>query len=104
MRTAKVNFGKVQLGTYQMVESKVPEGYAENTAKYRVTVGERETVIKDDVQDVVMKEIINIPNTVPLPESGGAGTTIYTFGGIALLAVCLVYGCSLRRRRERRAK
>lgn len=38
-----------------------------------------------------------------LPESGGAGTTLFAFGGIAILAMCLMYGYSMRRRRERGA-
>lgn len=38
-----------------------------------------------------------------LPETGGAGTYLYTLGGIVLTAVPLVYGYSQWRRRERRA-
>ena len=39
-----------------------------------------------------------------LPESGGAGTTLFAFGGIAMLAICLMYGYSMRRRRGRGAE
>ena len=38
-----------------------------------------------------------------LPESGGAGTTLFAFGGIAMLAMCLMCGYSMRRRRGRGA-
>ena len=38
-----------------------------------------------------------------LPESGGAGTTMFAFGGIAMIAICLMYGYSMRRRRGRKA-
>ena len=37
-----------------------------------------------------------------LPETGGAGTIWFTIGGLLLTAGCLLYGCALRRRRERR--
>ena len=37
-----------------------------------------------------------------LPETGGAGTIWFTIGGLLLTAGCLLYGCTLRRRRERR--
>ena len=37
-----------------------------------------------------------------LPSTGGPGTILYTFGGIAVLAIGLLYGFSMRRMRERR--
>ena len=37
-----------------------------------------------------------------LPETGGAGTIWFTIGGLLLTAGGLLYGCTLRRRRERR--
>ena len=37
-----------------------------------------------------------------LPETGGAGTIWFTIGGLLLTAGCLLYRCTLRRRRERR--
>ena len=37
-----------------------------------------------------------------LPETGGAGTIWFTIGGLLLTAGGLLYGCILRRRRERR--
>jgi LPXTG-motif cell wall-anchored protein len=36
-----------------------------------------------------------------LPHTGGSGTYLYTFGGLAILAVGCVYGFSMRRKRER---
>ena len=38
-----------------------------------------------------------------LPMTGGVGTHLYTFSGILLIAVALVFGCSQRRKKERRA-
>ena len=37
-----------------------------------------------------------------LPETGGAGTTLFTTGGVLLLLTGLLLGCSMRRKRERR--
>ena len=38
---------------------------------------------------------------VVLPEAGGPGTAAYTFGGLAVIAVGLMYGLNMRRRREK---
>jgi len=38
-----------------------------------------------------------------LPETGGAGTHMYTFSGLTLIGASLMYGYSLRRKRERGA-
>ncbi|MCZ9313224.1 MAG: prealbumin-like fold domain-containing protein, partial [Methanocorpusculum sp.] len=37
-----------------------------------------------------------------LPKTGGAGTTLYTLGGLLLMAGAVMYGCATRRRREGR--
>lgn len=39
-----------------------------------------------------------------LPDTGGTGTTLFTIGGLLLIAGAVGYGYGLRRRRERRAK
>lgn len=39
---------------------------------------------------------------VELPMTGGPGTHLYTISGLLLTAAALVYGCSQRRKRERR--
>lgn len=39
-----------------------------------------------------------------LPATGGGGTIIYTFGGIILMAIPLLYGLNFMRKRERRYK
>ena len=52
--------------------------------------------------------IENEKNETPvyeLPESGGAGTTLFTVSGIALMGIAVLYGISsLGRRRERGEK
>lgn len=80
-----------------------------NGTKYEVTYGTVENV--EDVEDEegntirFTQTITNkwIPIGYELPETGGAGTYLYTLGGIVLTAVPLVYGYSQWRRRERRA-
>ncbi len=39
-----------------------------------------------------------------LPETGGVGTTMYTFGGLLLMTAAVMYGYMLRRSRERRSR
>ena len=41
--------------------------------------------------------------TYELPQTGGVGTEIFTFGGIATIAAALMWGCSHKRKRERGA-
>lgn len=49
--------------------------------------------------------VVNNQSAYELPETGGMGTKKYTMGGISLILTALViYGFSLRRRRERRLK
>ena len=104
----QVIFDDVPPGTYTMKEIEAPAGFVKSEEEYTVTVtanaSGQNTVTIQNKDNVEIGEIKNDVISVPLPESGGPGTTLYTFGGIALLAVCLVYGCSMRRRRERRAE
>lgn len=50
--------------------------------------------------------VITVENTsgYELPEAGGIGTILYTLSGLVLMTGTLMYGCMLRRKRERRAK
>jgi LPXTG-motif cell wall-anchored protein len=112
-------------GLYKLQETKSPGGYIINdgTVYFRLmggqirfcqvegsgtsaTVTEIETpegfsvVEKTNTTPVALK-VANTPGE-PLPHTGGNGKTIYTLGGLAVMASALVYGFGLRRRRERR--
>lgn len=50
-----------------------------------------------------VKVITNAP-AYELPKMGGIGTSLYTIGGLLLIAVSLLYGYKLRRKRERRSE
>lgn len=50
-----------------------------------------------------VKVITNAP-AYELPKTGGIGTFLYTIGGLLLIAVSLLYGYKLRRKRERRSE
>lgn len=52
------------------------------------------------------KPVVQVPESrlYELPNTGGAGTLLYTLSGIMLMSPALMYGFSSRRRRERRSK
>ncbi|MFR7476852.1 SpaA isopeptide-forming pilin-related protein, partial [Frisingicoccus sp.] len=113
--------------TYYIVQTKAPDGYIlpeENivilkvdmtntttSGPVSVTGGagnvkkteEKQTV--NGVDDTTVY-VIKIPNNpgVELPSTGGTGTLLYTFGGAGLILISgLMYGYSMRRKRERRS-
>lgn len=65
------------------------------------------TVYKKTSIDKVPAYNITLTNrlapTYELPQTGGVGTELFTFGGIAAIAAALMWGCSLKRKRERGA-
>lgn len=112
--------------TYYIVQTKAPDGYilpeenivalkvdmANTTASGPISVTggagnvkkteEKQTV--NGVDDTTVY-VIKIPNNpgVELPSTGGTGTLLYTFGGAGLILISgLMYGYSMRRKRERR--
>lgn len=112
--------------TYYIVQTKAPDGYIlpeENIVALKVDMAntttsgpisvtggagnvkkteEKQTV--NGVDDTTVY-VIKIPNNpgVELPSTGGTGTLLYTFGGAGLILISgLMYGYSMRRKRERR--
>lgn len=110
--------------TYYLVENKAPDGYqmpgsnvaltidASNTeAPVSASGGDGTAKITSEKQNVGDTEatvyVIKIPNNpgFRLPDTGGPGNWIYYLsGGLLILTACIIYGYSLRRKRERRLK
>lgn len=70
----------------------------------RIDISKETQTIGDDETEATVY-VIKIPNSpgVILPSTGGSGTLPYTLGGAGLvLAAALMYGYSMRRKRERR--
>lgn len=102
-----ITFSEIPSGhKYTLVETKVPDGYSANGETYSVTVAyDLLTVTAKDRNGNVAEwtwEVIN--NTFyELPNTGGAGTYLYTVGGLLLMlisAAYLMYSTYFRRREE----
>ena len=99
-------------GTYWLVETKEPDGYDKLKKPVKITVDADGIKVLDpnwpnateqviEVEDG--KYTISILNSAgyELPETGGPGTIMYTFGGLAIIAAGLVYALSMKRKQER---
>ena len=90
---------------YTLTETKAPDGYAPTGNTYQVTVAyDKITVDVKDVNGGNLDWDGTVTNTsyYALPNTGGAGTTLYTMGGCLLLAgaVYLLLYSRIRRRKE----
>lgn len=105
---------KLQNGYYRLEEIKAPGGYNKLADAITFTVDANgvsatgEHVKEVDAQtddDGVTTYTISVTNSTgyKLPDTGGSGTIWFTFGGLAILAGCLMAGFRMRRKRERRS-
>ena len=105
-KDGRVTFTNIPSGhKYVLREVETPSCYFEDTDQYAVTVAYDAltvTVTHEDGAAGTWDGTIVNRRRPRMPETGGAGTLLYTIGGIALMAIGLLYGCALRRRRERR--
>ena len=105
-KDGRVTFTNIPSGhKYELREVDTPSCYFEDTDQYAVTVAYDAltvTVTHEDGAAGTWDGTIVNRRRPRMPETGGAGTLLYTIGGIALMAIGLLYGCALRRRRERR--
>ena len=105
-KDGRVTFTNIPSGhKYVLSEVETPSYYFKDTDTYAVTVAYDEltvTVTHEDGAAGTWDGTIVNRRRPRMPETGGAGTLLYTIGGIALMAIGLLYGCALRRRLERR--
>lgn len=81
-------FGGLNAGTYYLVETKAPGDYKLASGMMEITLADD---IKEDGSFVYTAEVAN-STLVSLPITGGIGTLIFTFSGIALMgAAALLY-------------
>lgn len=104
--------------TYYLMEIEAPGGHSQMTgvipivittttdAAHTTTAALGDGYPNEDVSFDADTNTVTVKNYAgyELPETGGAGTTLFTLGGLLILAATFVYGCELRRRRERRRR
>lgn len=117
--TADKSFTGLKDGEYYLEEIKAPDGYykrkepvllrlenAELTVASDAPPGEQGAKLTDSrlTSDNLYVYTVTVYNATgfELPATGGSGTTLYTIGGILLMAISLVYGYR-KRRAERRS-
>lgn len=99
-----VSFTDIPSGhIYTLTETKVPDGYASDGSRYQVQVAyDNVTVTVTTVGGTETAWNGTIVNNTyyELPQTGGAGTTLYTVGGLLITtaAVFLLYSHAKRRK------
>lgn len=78
-----VTFTGLKAGTYYVEETVAPEGYNINSKKFEITISTQGIVTGDNVKD---NKLIVSDFPLSVPQTGGAGTVMFTVGGIALIA------------------
>ena len=105
----KVSFTGIPSGhTYTLEETKIPDGYQKTGEHYRVIVAYDKVTVQVEkggewsaAED--WKGIITNYTGYQLPDTGGAGTILYTAGGLLLMTAAglfLLYQYRMRRRGE----
>ena len=108
----------IRSAPYILTETAAPSGYLPLTGNVLVSVSDNSqnpvtarlegttttfTVTGPDVNDVYTVQITN-SNGISLPSTGGRGRSIFTLGGIVLMAAAAIMLGFRMRRRERRYK
>ncbi len=104
-----VRFDRIPSGhQYRLTETGVPTGYLDPEDTYAVTVAYNVITVtvthpdgtSENWDGTKLNTIVN-GSRPRLPDTGGTDPLLYTFGGIALMAISLLYGCAKKRRRSR---
>lgn len=108
--TGMISFARIPSGhTYILTETAAPNGFIKTENQYKVVISyDRQTVTVLDKDGKELEQLWNyddptIENDMyyALPETGGMGTSYLTFGGMAMIAICLVYICITGRKRQK---
>lgn len=78
-----VTFTGLKAGTYYVEETVAPEGYNINSKKFEITISTQGILTGDNVTD---NKLVVSDFPLSVPQTGGAGTVMFTVGGIALIA------------------
>lgn len=78
-----VTFTGLKAGKYYVEETVAPEGYNINSKKFEITISTQGIVTGDNVTD---NKLVVTDFPLSVPQTGGAGTVMFTIGGIALIA------------------
>lgn len=78
-----VTFTGLKAGTYYVEETVAPQGYNINSKKFEITISTQGIVTGDNVKD---NKLVVTDFPLSVPQTGGAGTVMFTVGGIALIA------------------
>ena len=78
-----VTFTGLKAGTYYVEETVAPEGYNINSKKFEIIISTQGIVTGDNVKD---NKLVVTDFPLSVPQIGGAGTVMFTVGGIALIA------------------
>ena len=104
-----VRFDRIPSGhQYRLTEIGVPTGYLDPEDTYAVTVAYDVITVtvthpdgtSENWDGTKLNTIVN-GSRPRLPDTGGTDPLLYTIGGIALMAISLLYGCAKKRRRSR---
>lgn len=107
--TGTVALPSLGIGSYYLTEIEPPEGYVLLTTPVmfninylsgeglRLSIPDGSAKLNTDNKNIIVSNSMGLE----LPEAGGPGTVAYTFGGLAVIAVGLMYGLSMRRKREK---
>ncbi len=110
------SFTGLKDGVYYLEEVKPPDGYKKLSAPVKLELKYAVLSLTDAPANSSLDSTLDSDNfytytiTVPnlsgyeLPSTGGSGVTLYTMGGLLLMALPLVYGCKKKRGSERRHK
>ncbi|HJE55244.1 MAG TPA: Ig-like domain-containing protein [Bifidobacterium pseudolongum subsp. globosum] len=111
----RIGFDKLPWGSYEMIETKAPDGYyADPDVSYVFSVGpdtpddqfQNLVIYKKDTATGTTTPLPNYPNQVisnepgvVLPATGGEGNTLIVLFGFALIAISMV-GCGVAMRKR----